>query len=256
MANKNKTHYRSVFISDTHLGMKGILSRDLADFLNSIKCENLYLVGDIIDGVLLKRKWFFPQDHARVIHILMKLSHKGTRIRYIPGNHDIFMRDMLTDMGQDINLGNIEIKKEHVHETVNGKKYLITHGDQFDMLVKSKILMTIGSIGYEKLIWLNKVFNRIRASFGLKYWSLASYAKRKTKKAMVHISNFENGLATLAKDNGYDGVVCGHIHLPEIKDIDGVKYINTGDWVENATAVVETESGDFIIIRKSIDQYK
>lgn len=239
-----KLKYRTVFISDVHLGFSGSHARDLAKLLKRIKCDKLYLVGDIIDMWRLKQRWHWPQEHNEVVRRILKLANKGTEVIYVPGNHDEAARQFTT-----LEFGGVEIRKTDIHETQNGRKLLITHGDQFDLVVKhSRMLSMLGGMAYDWLVCLNIYYNRIRALFGLKYWSLSHFVKMKVKNACTFISRFEQALAEEAKRQNLDGVVCGHIHKAEHTEIEGCQYYNCGDWVESCTLIVEHRDGTLEVI--------
>jgi len=241
-----KTKYNSVFISDLHLGTRGCKSEELLKFLQSFECENLYLVGDIIDFWKLKSGIFWPKQHNKIIKKFFKLANHETNVIYIPGNHDENLRDYIGS-----NFNNVQIKEEDIYTSINGKKILVLHGDKFDAVVCSnKWLAVIGSEGYELLIYLNRWFNNIRNLLGLPYWSLSAFIKHKVKNAVNVIFNYENILLHHAKERGMDGVICGHIHHAEIKENEnGITYYNCGDWVESCTALVEDLDGNFSIIK-------
>lgn len=246
--------YRSIFISDTHLGTKYSQAKTLLKFLKENDSKNLYLVGDIIDGWAIKRKFTWKQSHSDVIQKVLKRARKGCNVYYITGNHDEFIRPFVPLL-----LGNsLEIHNETEYIDLNNKKYLITHGDFFDMITMTKKwLAVLGDYGYDFLLFINHIITRIYKFFKIqKKWSLSKYVKDNVKKSVSFISDYEDILSTHAKKHGYDGVICGHIHKAEIKNIDGIEYLNCGDWVESCTAVVETLDGKWEIINyleKSID---
>jgi len=236
--------YRSVWISDIHLGTPGCQAKALLDFLREVECEQLFLVGDIIDGWQLRRSWYWPQAHNDVVQKLLRKARKGVRVIFIPGNHDEFARKYLLH-----NFGGVEVAEEWIHETVDGKKLWITHGDLYDGVVQyARWLAYLGDQAYEFTLKLNRYLNHLRAKFGLPYWSLSKYLKLKVKRAVSFISAFEEALAREARKRGVDGVVCGHIHHAEIRDINGVLYCNDGDWVESLTALVEHDDGRLEIL--------
>lgn len=245
-----KTYYRSVWVSDTHLGTKSCKAEYLDDFLHSFECENLYLVGDIVDGWAMARgSTYFPQSHVNVLRRFLNKARHGTIVKYVIGNHDEFLRKY-TDFLHATEIGNIQISDEFVHTTLDGKKLWVVHGDLYDGVTRyHKWLAHLGDIGYTVLLKLNAWFNTMRAKFGFGYWSLSAYIKGKVKKAVQFIDSFELALAKECKKKGYDGVVCGHIHHAEIKDIGGVTYYNDGDWVESCTALVEHLDGKIEIIK-------
>lgn len=238
--------YKSVFISDLHLGSNGCQAEKLANFISEVECEKLYLVGDIIDGWRLSQRWYFPTSHLNVIRKIMTKARRGTDVFYIAGNHDEFLRTMIP-LG--LSFGRISVLNKMVHVS-HGKSYLVVHGDMFDSLMagRMKWLMHVGGYTYDFLIWVNRHMNRVRRLFGMKHWSLSKYLKHKTKRAMNFIQSYENAMADYCKRKGYDGIICGHIHTAEIKEINGVIYMNDGDWVESCTALVEHEDGRFEII--------
>lgn len=231
--------YRSIFISDLHLGTPGCQAAPLLDFLKSHPSEHLYLVGDIIDGWQLRRKWYWPQSHNDVVQKLLRRSRKGCRVIYVPGNHDEFARAFT---GQ--HFGGIEVMLDAVHTTADGRELWITHGDYFDGVVQcAPWLAHVGDRLYQFTLRMNRHLSRIRARFELPYWSLSAYLKRRVKQALNYVTDFEQAVAREAARRGYHGVVCGHIHRAEIRDIEGILYCNDGDWVESRTALVEHFDG-------------
>jgi UDP-2,3-diacylglucosamine pyrophosphatase LpxH len=242
---RSKTHFRSIFISDLHLGTPGCQAEALLEFLKIYTCDNLYLVGDIVDGWQLKRKWYWPQSHNDVIQKLLRKARKGCRVIYVPGNHDEFGRHFL-----DHSFGGIEIREEAVHITADGKKLWVIHGDYFDGVIQcAKWLAYVGDSLYEFTLKLNRYLNQLRARLGMPYWSLSAYLKLKVKKAVNFISDFEVAVANEARKLGYQGVVCGHIHHAEIRNIEGMLYCNDGDWVESCSALVEHSDGRLEILK-------
>ena len=237
-------HYRAVFISDLHLGTPGCQAEALLDFLKSHSSDHLYLVGDIIDGWQLRRKWYWPQAHNDVVQKILRRVRKGCHVVYVPGNHDEFARDFVEHQ-----FGGIEVLEETSHTMLDGRRLWLVHGDYFDAVVKyAKWLAYLGDTLYEWALRLNRHFNRLRRRMGLPYWSLSAYLKSKVKKALNFVTDFENAVAHEAKKRGYQGVVCGHIHRAEIRTIDGVLYCNDGDWVESRTALVEHVDGRLELI--------
>jgi len=237
--------HRTIFISDTHLGTRGCKAELLADFLTHNDCQTLYLVGDIVDGWRLKRNWYWSPSHSAVLHAILRKVDEGTRVVYVPGNHDEVFRDYC-----GLNLAGVVLRPEAVHETADGRRLLVIHGDQFDGIVTyARWLAHLGDYAYALALVLNDVFNHVRRRLGLPYWSLSAYLKHKVKNAASFISDFEHALAREAKTRGFDGVVAGHIHHAETKAIDGVLYCNDGDWVESCTALVEDARGKLKIIR-------
>lgn len=242
---RSNTHFRSIFISDLHLGTPGCQAEALLEFLKIYTCDNLYLVGDIVDGWQLKRKWYWPQSHNDVIQKLLRKARKGCRVIYVPGNHDEFGRHFL-----DHSFGGIEIREEAVHITADGKKLWVIHGDYFDGVIQcAKWLAYVGDSLYEFTLKLNRYLNQLRARLGMPYWSLSAYLKLKVKKAVNFISDFEVAVANEARKLGYQGVVCGHIHHAEIRNIEGMLYCNDGDWVESCSALVEHSDGRLEILK-------
>ena len=239
------THkYRSIWISDIHLGTPGCKASFLLDFLRSTKSDNLYLVGDIIDGWSLRQGWYWPQEHNDVIQKLMRKARQGTRVVFIPGNHDEFARHYV-----DLEFGSIKVLHETIHKTADGRDFLVLHGDEFDVVVKyARWLAYLGDWSYGLCLKLNDVLNGIRARLGYPYWSLSAYLKLKVKNAVKFIADFENALADVARDRKVDGIICGHIHHPEIREINGVTYCNDGDWVESCSALVEHFDGQLELI--------
>ncbi len=235
---------RTLFLSDVHLGTRGSQARLLLGFLKYIEVDTIYLVGDIIDGWRLKSGWYWPQAHNDVVQKLLKRAHKGARLIYIPGNHDEFMREYLGH-----NFGGIEIMNTAIHEAADGKRYLVMHGDHFDMVVRhAPWLAYVGDGAYSLALIINTYVNAVRRRLGLAYWSLSAWAKMKVKKAVNHIGKFEELLSLEARRRDVYGVICGHIHHAAMHDDFGVRYMNTGDWVESCTALVEHFDGTFEII--------
>jgi UDP-2,3-diacylglucosamine pyrophosphatase LpxH len=236
--------YRSIFISDVHLGTPGCQAGYLLDFLRHTESDQLYLVGDIIDGWQLKRGWYWTQAHNDVVQKVLRKARKGTRVIYVAGNHDEVMRQFL-----GLAFGDIAICDEAVHTLADGRRFLVIHGDLYDAVVQhAKWLALVGDQLYSFILKLNRWFNHIRAKLGLPYWSLSQYLKHKTKKAVNFMTNFEEAVAREARQRGFQGVICGHIHKPIIKPIDGIVYCNDGDWVESLSALVETHEGELKII--------
>jgi UDP-2,3-diacylglucosamine pyrophosphatase LpxH len=238
-------HVRTLFISDVHLGSKAAKAELLVDFLRVHDADTIYLVGDIVDGWRLKRSWHWPQPHNDVVQKLLRKARKGTRIVYVPGNHDEFVRDF---PGQ--HFGGIEVKLNDVHVTADGRRFLVMHGDEFDVVVKNaRILAYLGDWAYDAALAINSVFNNVRRRLGFPYWSLSSWAKLKVKNAVNFIGEFEKTLADEARRQGCVGVICGHIHHAQLATRDDIEYVNTGDWVESCTAVVERQDGTLELIR-------
>lgn len=239
--------HRALFISDTHLGTRGCKAALLADFLAHNDCETLYLVGDVVDGWRLKRSWFWNDAHSHVVNAILRKVEEGTRVVYVPGNHDEAFRAYC-----GLLLAGVELHHEARHRTADGKKLLVLHGDQFDGIVTyAKWLAHLGDRAYTAALTLNEIFNAVRRRLGMPYWSLAGYLKHRVKNATLFIDQFEMAVAREAKRRGFDGVVCGHIHHAEIKTIDGVLYGNDGDWVESCTALAEDMRGRLEILHWS-----
>ncbi|PJE35971.1 UDP-2,3-diacylglucosamine hydrolase [Pseudooceanicola lipolyticus] len=236
--------YRTIFISDIHLGTKGCQAQMLLDFLAEHQADVIYLVGDIIDAWRLQRGWFWPQGHNDVVQELLSRAHDGARIYYIPGNHDEMMRSYL-----GTHFGGVEVMETADHVTADGRRLLVTHGDQFDaIVVNARWLAHVGDRAYGFALWLNTWVNRAKRLWGGQYWSLSNWAKAQVKHAVNYISEYEDVLADEARRGGYDGIVCGHIHSASLRKIGGLDYINTGDWVESCTAVVEESDGRLRLI--------
>lgn len=231
--------YRTLWLSDIHLGFRGCKAEFLLDFLRSVECKTLYLVGDIIDVWSMRRGIYWPQPHNDVIRTLLGLAKQGTEVIFIPGNHDEIFRDY-----RGLRFGNLRILDRAIHITADGRRFLVLHGDEFDSVVRcSKLLALAGSKAYDWLLQANRLVNWGRRKFGFPYWSLAAFLKHRVKNAVNYISNFETAVATEARRHGVDGLVCGHIHRPEISMIADVLYMNCGDWVESCSALVETFGG-------------
>ena len=239
-----KMKFRTVWISDVHLGTAGCQAGLLSDFLHSIECEILYLVGDIVDGWRLRKGWYWPDQHNEVIRRLLKMAHRGTRVIYIPGNHDEMFRDYA-----GLSFGGIEVQLEAIHITADGKSLLVTHGDAFDGIVLyARWLAFLGDQAYTLLLKANIVLNAVRRRFNLPYWSLSSYLKKRVKNAVQYVGKYEEVVAREALQRGVQGVVCGHIHCAEIRQFDTITYYNDGDWVESCTALTEAKDGTMSII--------
>ncbi len=241
----NPKHYRTLFLSDIHLGTRGCQADLLLDFLRHNDAEVVYLVGDIVDGWRLRRSWYWPQPHNDVVQKILRKARKGARVIYLPGNHDEFLRDYI-----GTHFGGVEVTETAIHETADGKRFLIMHGDQFDLVVRhAKWLALLGDWAYVTALGINTWFNFIRRKLGFSYWSLSAWAKLKVKNAVNFIGTFEETLVAEARKRGVDGVLCGHIHHAVIRDADGITYLNTGDWVESCTAIAEHHDGTFEILR-------
>jgi UDP-2,3-diacylglucosamine pyrophosphatase LpxH len=237
-------HHRTMWISDLHLGTAGCKAEFLLDFLKTHESDTLYLVGDIIDGWQLKKGWTWRQSHNDVVQKILRKARKGTRVIYVPGNHDEFARGYVEHA-----FGGIEVVYEATHVTVDGRRLLVTHGDLFDGVIQhAKWLAYLGDSLYTFVLVLNHWFNRARGRLGFGYWSLSQYLKHKVKNAVSFIADYEQALVNEARRRGFDGVVCGHIHKAEIRMIDDILYCNDGDWVESLTALVEDHAGKLEII--------
>jgi UDP-2,3-diacylglucosamine pyrophosphatase LpxH len=241
---RDTLRYRTMWISDIHLGTPGCQAAKLLEFLRATDAETIYLVGDIIDGWQLRRRWFWDQHHNNVIQTILKKAKKGTRVIFVPGNHDESVRQFI-----DLDFAGIQVRDELVHVTADGKRLLVLHGDRFDGVIAcAKWLAYVGDGLYTMILRFNQHLNNWRARVGLPYWSLSQYLKLKVKNAVSYITSFETALASEARRLGLDGVICGHIHKAEIRDIDGVMYCNDGDWVESLTALVEDHDGKLRLV--------
>ncbi len=236
--------YRSLFISDIHLGTRGSQAEKFLDFLRLHGAGTIYLVGDIVDGWALRSSWHWPQAHNDVVQKLLRKTRKGTRLIYIPGNHDEFLRDYYGS-----HFGGVEVVEDTIHVSADGRRFLVTHGDLFDIVIKhARWVAHLGDRAYDFAIFANTLFNRVRRLFGLPYWSLSKWAKLKVKNAVNFIGDFEEVLIREARRHDVDGVICGHIHHAAIRKEPGFIYMNCGDWVESCTALAEHEDGRFEII--------
>lgn len=239
-----RRRFRTIWISDVHLGTRGCNAEMLIDFLDHTDSDTMYLVGDIFDAWQLKKKFYWPASHNDVVWRILKRAKRGTRIIFIPGNHDEMFRQFT-----GMNFGGVEIRRQHIHETADGRRLLVLHGDEFDTITLShRWLAHVGDAAYTLLMALNRRVSAVRRRFGMPYWSLSKHAKAKVKNAVAFISRFEEIVAEAAGSRGVDGVVCGHIHTAEIREIAGVAYYNDGDWVESCTALVEDHSGAMSLI--------
>lgn len=234
-----KLDVRTVFISDLHLGTRHAQTDLLLDFLKKVETKKIYLVGDIIDNWALRRRWHWKQSHNDVVQKLLRKARKGVPIVYIPGNHDEQFRSFTSQA-----FGNVTVRKQDIHTAADGRRYLVLHGDQFDgVVLYAKWLAHLGDKAYAAALQLNLGFNFLRRKIGLPYWSLSAYLKRRVKRAVELIGNFEQAVVREAREHDVDGVVCGHIHTAEFRMIDGIQYCNDGDWVESCTALVEHHDG-------------
>lgn len=236
---------RSVFVSDLHLGCKYANAHALLAFLKEHEPEYLYLVGDIIDGWRLRRGWYWDDSYSFLVRRILGMLKSGTIVRYTPGNHDEFLRDFIDS------LGSVQIADEFIHHAADGRRMLVMHGDQFDSVVRhARWLTLLGDVGYNGLLLLNRWFNLARRRCGFGYWSLSAAIKRQVKRATNFISDFEDAVTRHAASKGCDSVLCGHIHTPTISQRNGVRYLNSGDWVESCTAIVEYTDGTFELIHR------
>lgn len=236
---------RAIWISDVHLGSANCKAKQLLHFLDRVKCEKLYLVGDIVDLLAMQRRVHWPKAHNKVISKLLKLSRRHTEVIYIPGNHDFAFRTLCNN-----ELGKIKIRRTVVHETQQGSRMLVTHGDELDYAVRySRLNRFLGDIAYDLLMGLNRWVDQIRDLMGLRYWSLAKWVKKNSAKAEQAIDAYQLAAIQMAKLRGFDGIICGHLHFPAIRRLEGVLYCNDGDWVENCSALIETDTGDLRLIR-------
>lgn len=237
-------YYRTVWISDVHLGTRGCKAEYLLDFLQHVECDCLYLVGDILDFWKLKNGWYWPPMHSEVVRTVMDMTKRGVRVIYIPGNHDEFLREYL-----DAVFGGVEIQRSAIHTLADGRRFLVLHGDEFDGVVcSSRWLAVAGSEAYDALLVLNRWFNYLRRKLGAPYWSLSAYLKHKVKNAVNFIGNYEQVLIRAAADEGVDGIVCGHIHHAALQDMGPITYCNCGDWVESCTALAESHEGHLSVL--------
>ena len=241
---EKRRKYRTIWISDVHLGTRGCNADMLIDFLDHVDSDTMYLVGDIIDGWRLKKKFYWPPSHNDVVWRILKRAHRGTRIVYIPGNHDEMFRQFT-----GLSFGGVEIRRAAFHDTADNRRLMVLHGDEFDAVMLShRWLAYVGDWAYEWMMRLNWLVNKARSRLGMPYWSLSKTAKHKVKNAVEFIGKFEILVAKAARQRGVDGVVCGHIHTAEIREIDGTHYYNDGDWVEGCTALVEHYDGTMEIL--------
>jgi UDP-2,3-diacylglucosamine pyrophosphatase LpxH len=237
--------YRTIWISDIHLGTRGCQAEALLDFLKHTESDFLYLVGDIIDGWHLKKRWYWPQTHNDVVQKILRRAKHGTQVFFVAGNHDEFARDFI-----GLHFGGVFVTNEVIHVTLKGQKLLVLHGDQFDAVMSyAKWLAHLGDKAYDFALWLNRIFNWARRKLGFNYWSLSAWLKYKVKNAVDFISAFEHFIAESAQRHQADGIVCGHIHHAQMRQIGNILYLNDGDWVESCTALVEDMEGNLSIIR-------
>ncbi|HWX51382.1 MAG TPA: UDP-2,3-diacylglucosamine diphosphatase [Roseomonas sp.] len=244
--------YRALFLSDTHLGMRGNRADLLLDFLNQVECDDLYLIGDIVDGWRLRRSWYWDPMHDQVIRRVLAMARAGTRVTYIPGNHDEVFRDWA---GPEFAVAGVNLVLEATHVAADGRRFLLIHGDEFDSVVRyATLLAHLGDWAYDAALALNRWFNAARRRLGYPYWSLSQWLKRQVKGAVKAIDRFEVALAEEARRRGFDGVICGHIHHAEMRMVNGIAYMNDGDWVESCSALVEHADGRFELIDWAAEQ--
>lgn len=248
-----RVRVRSVFISDVHLGTRACQAERLLEFLRAYSAENLFMVGDIVDFWAMKREMRWTPAQNTVMQKILRRARHGERVFFIPGNHDEALREHV-----GISFGDIALVQEHVHTMANGKRYLIIHGDEFDQVTRyHRWIAVLGDIAYNSLVRINAQLSWIRRRLGIAgYWSLAGYAKNKVKLAVSFVGDFENSVARAARDRGLDGVICGHIHVAAMREVDGIEYVNCGDWVDSCTAIVEHHDGRLELIewRKGTQQ--
>jgi UDP-2,3-diacylglucosamine pyrophosphatase LpxH len=244
LTTESRHRYRTVFLSDVHLGTRGCRADFLLDFLRRCDCERLFLVGDIVDGWRLRKSWYWTAEFDDVVRQILAMARRGVAVTYIPGNHDEMFRDWL-----GLEVAGVTLARDAVHQAADGRRYLVIHGDEFDGVIRyAKLLAHLGDGAYDLALSLNRVFNALRRRFGYPYWSLSQWLKRQVKGAVKAIGRFEGALANEAQRRGLDGVVCGHIHHAELRTVQGVLYMNDGDWVESCTALVEHGDGRFELI--------
>ncbi|NMG34995.1 UDP-2,3-diacylglucosamine diphosphatase [Azoarcus sp. TTM-91] len=231
---------RSIFLSDVHLGTRGCQADRLLDFLRHYESEHLYLLGDIVDFWAMNRSIYWSATQNTVVQKMLRRARKGTQVIFIPGNHDEALREYI-----GITFGDIRLESDWIHQTADGRRFLLLHGDEYDQVTRyHRWVAVIGDVAYNTLVRLNTCLSRIRRRLGISgYWSLAGYAKRKVKTAVSFIFDFEDSVVRGARERGVDGVICGHIHWAAIKEIGGMSYINCGDWVDSCTAIVEHMDG-------------
>jgi UDP-2,3-diacylglucosamine pyrophosphatase LpxH len=236
--------FRTIWISDLHLGTRGCQADAIVDFLRYTESQFLYLIGDIVDGWMLKKRWYWPQRHNDIIQKIMRRAKNGAEIFYLPGNHDEAARDYC-----GLQFGGVLVTDSAIHTTAKNERLLIVHGDQFDSVMRyAKWLAKLGDAAYELALQFNRVFNYVRRKLGFPYWSLSAYLKAKVKKSIEYIGSYEDFIVEEARRQKVDGVVCGHIHTAELRKIGDIMYYNDGDWVESCTALVEDFDGTLRIL--------
>ncbi|RDJ35555.1 MAG: UDP-2,3-diacylglucosamine diphosphatase [Crenarchaeota archaeon] len=242
---KERLEVKALFVSDIHLGSRYSKAEQFLTFLRSIQPETLYLVGDFIDGWKLKKRFYWNDTHSFIIRRIIGMMKNGTKVKYIAGNHDEFLREFMPNG----NLGHLEILDEDIYHTIDGRKLLIIHGDIFDQITRqAKWLYYLGDNAYSLAMWINDLYNTVRRKMGLPYWSLSKKLKQNVKEAVNFINSFEYYIVKHTKECGCSGVICGHIHYPTIKKIENIDYYNCGDWVESCTAIVEHLDGNFELL--------
>ena len=236
--------YRSIFISDVHLGSYGCQAEKLLNFLQNTTCDQLFLVGDIIDGWQMRGRVYWPESHERVMKQLLEMAKTGTKVRYITGNHDEFLRNYGA-----LQFDTIEIVDEYRLRNKDGGEFLVIHGDQYDVITKyARWISTLGDVGYNLLLRINVVVNKVRSLLGYDYWSFSKWVKDSVKQAVSYVGDFEATVASVCNQRGYAGIICGHIHKAANREVGGVRYLNCGDWVESCTAILHTHDGQFQVI--------
>ena len=236
--------YRSIFISDVHLGSYGCQAEKLLNFLQNTTCDQLFLVGDIIDGWQMRGRVYWPESHERVMKQLLEMAKSGTKVRYITGNHDEFLRNYGA-----LQFDTIEIVDEYRLRNKDGSEFLVIHGDQYDVITKyARWISTLGDVGYNLLLRINVVVNKVRSLLGYDYWSFSKWVKDSVKQAVSYVGDFEATVASVCNQRGYAGIICGHIHKAANREVGGVRYLNCGDWVESCTAILHTHDGQFQVI--------
>jgi UDP-2,3-diacylglucosamine pyrophosphatase LpxH len=237
--------YRALFISDVHLGTRSAQTEALLEFLRLVDADVIYLVGDIVDFWKVRRGPHWPQSHNDVLQKLLRKVRKGTRIIFIPGNHDEALRDYC-----GTSFGGIDIRRDDIHVSANGRRYVVMHGDEFDIVVRyARWVAFLGDRSYEFALWFNNPLNWVRRHLGLGYWSLSAYLKGRVKSAVSFIGDYELALSDVARRRHADGIICGHIHHAADRRIGPIHYLNCGDWVESCTTVYETFDGEFGVLR-------
>ena len=236
--------YRSIFISDVHLGSYGCQAEKLLNFLQNTTCDQLFLVGDIIDGWQMRGRVYWPESHERVMKQLLEMAKSGTKVRYITGNHDEFLRNYGA-----LQFDTIEIVDEYRLRNKDGSEFLVIHGDQYDVITKyARWISTLGDVGYNLLLRINVIINKVRSLLGYDYWSFSKWVKDSVKQAVSYVGDFEATVASVCNQRGYAGIICGHIHKAANREVGGVRYLNCGDWVESCTAILHTHDGQFQVI--------